>query len=272
MELKLARHLWGVNLSWEAAFPKFREEGYSIIETHLVGDTDVERFANLRKTNDFGYIAMAFTVGNGFKEHLTSFREQVNQAVKLGASQVTAHTGRDEWSASDIDAFYREAVAIEKDLPIPVGHETHRGRAFYNPWVTREVLEKYESLKLCCDFSHWVCVAERLVWDKPDGSILKLCADRAIHTHARVGYEGGPQVPDPTAPEYARHVDQHLEWWDAIFASQKKRGMAVATVTPEFGPPGYMHTLPHTNMPVADLWKVCNAIADRVKTRFNAPK
>ena len=28
------------------------------------------------------------------------------------------------------------------------------------------------------------------------------------------------------------------------------------TFTPEFGPPGYMPTLPYTKQPVADLWEL----------------
>ena len=31
-------------------------------------------------------------------------------------------------------AFFREAVNIEKQWGIPIGHETHRGRTLFNPW------------------------------------------------------------------------------------------------------------------------------------------
>ncbi len=269
MELKLARHLWGVELGWEAAFPMFRQEGYSLIESAPPADAkDDERFTSLLKANGFGYIAQAFTAGPTVKDHVKSFRDQLDRAVKLGAMQLTVHSGSDAFGAADIDAFYREIVAIERDAKIPVGHETHRGRVFFNPWSTRDVLQKFDSLKLCCDFSHWVCVAERLDWDDADGSILKLCADRVIHLHSRVGYEEGPQVPDPSAAEYQNHVERHLKWWDVLWAAQKARGVKVSTVTPEFGPPGYLHTLPHTNVPVADLRKVCNWMAAKVKERF----
>jgi len=268
MELKLARSLWGVELSWEASFPRLREEGFKLIETGLPGEADEARFQSLLSANGFDYLAMAFTGGSTVKEHVESFRKQLDRAVKMGAVQLTVHSGSDAFSAADCDAFYTEIVAIEKDAKIPVGHETHRGRVFFNPWVTRDVLTKFDSLKLCCDFSHWVCVAERLNWDDASGSILKLCAQRAIHIHSRVGYEEGPQVPDPSAPEYKHHVETHLKWWETIWAAQKARGDKVSTVTPEFGPPGYMHTLPHTNVPVANLWNVCNWIAAKVKERF----
>jgi hypothetical protein len=265
MQLQLVRHLWGVTAPIAEAFPKFKEEGYTAIECPLRDDAE---FATLLKQHGFDYVAMAFTGGASVADHVKSFREQLEKAQKMGAKQLTVHSGSDAWSMSECEAFYKEIVAIEKDASIQVGHETHRGRAFYSPWITRDVLQKFPTLKLCVDFSHWVCVAERLEWDDAQGSIVKLCADRALHTHTRVGYEEGPQVPDPAAPEYKNHVDTHLDWWMTIFKSQKARGLKTATVTPEFGPPGYMHTLPHTNVPVADLWKVCNWIAGRVKDRF----
>lgn len=148
-----------------------------------------------------------------------------------------------------------------------MAHETHRGRTFYNPWTTARVLEGVDGLQLCCDLSHWVCVCERLLDDE---GILRLCAQRCLHIHARVGYEEGPQVPDPAAPEYRPHLEAHERWWDMMWDQQEKRGMAATTLTPEFGPPAYLHTLPHTNVPVADLWAVCNWQAARQKQRFAA--
>ncbi len=126
--------------------------------------------------------------------------------------------------------------------------------------------ERFENLKLCCDFSHWVCVCERLIDDQT--AIIAQCAQRAIHLHARVGYEEGPQVPDPRAPEYRQHLEAHERWWDIIWSAQKQRGMEESTLTPEFGPPPYLHTLAYTGTPVAKLWEICNWQAKRQAERF----
>ena len=48
------------------------------------------------------------------------------------------------------------------------------------------------------------------------------------------------------------------------------RGMQVSTLTPEFGPPPYLHTLPHTNVPVADLADVCDWMSVRERANFEA--
>ena len=70
--------------------------------------------------------------------------------------------------------------------------------------------------------------------------------------------------PDPSAPEYLKHVETHEAWWRKMLAARAAAGQKETTITPEFGPPGYLHTLPHTNVPVADLRKVCNWMRDRV--------
>jgi hypothetical protein len=44
--------------------------------------------------------------------------------------------------------------------------------------------------------------------------------------------------------------------------------MAASTLTPEYGPPAYLHTLPHTAMPVADLWAICHWQAQRALVQF----
>jgi hypothetical protein len=100
--------------------------------------------------------------------------------------------------------------------------------------------------------------------------IIRLCAEHCIHIHARVGYEEGPQVPDPRAPEYERHLAAHERWWSMIWDAQEKRGVTESTLTPEFGAPDYLHTLPYSRMPVANLWDICNWQAERQKARFGA--
>jgi hypothetical protein len=127
-------------------------------------------------------------------------------------------------------------------------------------------LARFASLKLCCDYSHWVCVCERLIDDEL--GILRKCATRCLHLHARVGYEQGPQVPDPRAPEYERHLAAHERWWRLVWQAQRKRGDAVSTLTPEFGPPLYQHTLPFTAVAVSNLWEICDWQAARQAANF----
>jgi len=87
--------------------------------------------------------------------------------------------------------------------------------------------------------------------------------------HCRVGHAEGPQVADPEAPECRPEVEAHFGWWRQIWAAQAERGGDV-WAEPEFGPPPYMQTLPHTGMPVAQLWDVNDRIAKRIRREFAA--
>jgi len=51
-------------------------------------------------------------------------------------------------------------------------------------------------------------------------------------------------------------VEAHLGWWKKIAASKRAAGVAQLTITPEFGPPPYLPTLPWTQMPVASQWDI----------------
>lgn len=266
MNLLLMRHLWGVDAPWQAVFPKIKAAGYAGIEW-IVPDPDQRAaFRDLLAEHRFAYIAQIWTDGPTVADHLALFRAQLTAAAEMKPLFINSHTGRDAWSEADSRHFFAEALKMEADFGLPVAHETHRGRVLYNPWVVARLMDAFPALQLCCDFSHWVCISERLIDDQEP--ILRQAADRAIHIHARVGHEQGPQVPDPRAPEYQRHVEAHERWWGWVWEAQRRRGLAQSTLTPEYGPPPYLATLPYTQMPVTDLWEICNWQAQREAARF----
>lgn len=269
MKLTLYRHLWGVEEPWETVFPKIKERGFTGIETHLLPEKDKQQqFHTLLKQYDFRFIAMIFTEGKTVDEHITSFEKQIIETLDFEPVKVNCHSGRDAWTGEENSRFFAETLRIEYKHGLPVAHETHRGRILYNPWTTYGLLNQFPQLKLCSDFSHWVCVCERLIDDQIE--IIEKCAERTIHLHARVGYNEGPQVSDPRAPEYRMELEAHERWWDIIWAAQNKQEVKESTLTPEFGPPPYLQTLPHSQDPVADLWDICNWQAGRQAERFSS--
>jgi hypothetical protein len=272
MKLRLVRHLWGVDgsLGYEHYLPRWREVGYEAIEFTLRFVTDRPAFFRMLKENNLQWMPQIFThdftPAGTVREHLASMRQQVEECLSYEPFSVNAQSASDTWSLSQAEDFYGAALEMEKEFGVPIAHETHRLRYFGNPWTTRPILEKFPTLKLTCDFSHWVCVAERLL---PDcGDIIALAAQHCHHFHARVGFEEGPQVSDPRAPEWSQHLAAHEAWWDQIWQSQKKRGMKVSTLTPEFGPAPYLHLLPYTQAPVANLAEICDWMARRQTERF----
>jgi hypothetical protein len=268
MKLKLVRHLWGVDLKagLEPHLPRWREVGYEALETPWRSLPDRVAFLRFLQNTGWPWIAQVFSrefvPGGSVQEHLDSLRQQVEECLEAKPLFFNVQGGSDAWGQAEAEDFYGAVLELERRVGVTFAHETHRMRCFGNPWTTRAILQRFPNLKLTCDFSHWVCVTERLLDDCVE--IIQLAAQHCFHLHARVGSEEGPQVPDPRAPEWSRHLEAHEKWWALIRASQQQRGMAVATATPEFGPAPYLHTLPFTQAPVADLADICDWMAHRL--------
>jgi sugar phosphate isomerase/epimerase len=274
MELQLFKTLWGHAGGLDAAIAACKECGFAGIEGQTPA-TPAERgeFRAKLAEHGLGYIAEICTAGGYVpnrqateSEHLDSFLRQAEAALECQPLFLTAIAGCDAWSVGQSVDFFGRAMMISDDLGITASFETHRSRSLFNPWTARDILRQLPSLKLTCDFSHWCVVCERLIDTEAD--IIALCAERAHHVHARVGYDQGAQVPHPAAPEYREALEAHEHWWAQIWRSQLLRGVSVSTMTPEFGPDGYLHCLPFTGAPVADLEQINTWMAERQRRRF----
>ena len=275
MRLHLFKSLWGHRGAAEDAATNAARYGFQGIE----GQTPVTRGDrhHLRQVLDdegLDFIAEITTAGSYVPErrapletHLSTFQSQAEAAAELRPLFFTVIAGCDAWPTSMSVELLGAITEKARELGFVASMETHRSRSLFNPWITRDILKQLPDLKLTCDFSHWCAVAERLVLDtEPD--VLALCAEHAHHIHARVGYDQGPQVPHPAAPEYRTALEAHERWWSAIWHVQTMRGQAMSTMTPEFGPDGYLHTLPYTNAPVADLESINLWMAHREREQF----
>jgi hypothetical protein len=200
-----------------------------------------------------------------FARHLEDFRREAGHAIDAGARLINCLAGSDSWPVAQAIEFFGRALELGATLGAELSFETHRGRPTFHPRATTELVRALPDLRLTCDFSHWSVVGERLVDDEV---ALDAAVARARHIHARVGYAQGPQVPDPRAPEYARELDAHQGWWRRIWLEARRRGAPAVTMTPEFGPDGYLHHLPFSKLPVADLTVVNRWMAERQRREF----
>ena len=260
MRLLLFRSLWTNGFDLDAALADCQTPAFDGVEGPVPDTTDAAcDFA--AKLQDAGVPFIAeITTGGGYvpergatmREHLDSFQRKLDASARCAPLFSTVLAGCDAWPFAQSVEFFGRAMEIAKDAGAEASFETHRSRALFNPWTTRELLNQLPALQLTCDFSHWCCVCERLVMDdEPD--LLSLFAGRARHIHARVGYAQGPQVPHPAAPEYRHETEAHERWWKAIFDVREKNGCEIATMTPEFGPDGYLQTAPFSGQPFANL-------------------
>ena len=197
--------------------------------------------------------------------HFRDFRTQVARAVEANALFCSCLVGSDSWPLSVAIDFFARALELGKQAGAELSFETHRSRPTFHPWATAELLRALPELRLTCDFSHWCVVCERL---PDDESVLELAISRARHVHARVGYAQGPQVPDPRAPEYEAELLAHEGWWQRIALAAAKRGQALLTVTPEFGPDGYLQHAPFSQRPVAELNELNRWMAVRQRAKL----
>jgi sugar phosphate isomerase/epimerase len=266
--LVLFRSLWTNGFNLDGAIADCRTDVFDGVEgpvregyAERLIDAGVPFIAEI--STGGGYVPETRDMG----KHLDDFARKVAAALDASPLFVTALAGCDSWPVALSVEFLGRAVEFVEQTGVPASFETHRSRSTFTPWVTAELLRQLPALHLTCDFSHWCCICERLVLDE-ESDLLALFVSRARHIHARVGYDQGPQVPHPAAPEYQDALDAHERWWGEIWRARSNAGCEFVTMTPEFGPDGYLHTLPFTKTPVASLDKINGWMAVRLRERF----
>ncbi len=249
--------------------------GYDGIEINLPPDQgfiDLFRFKlNLIRSEvnkDFVFIAQQVLppAVEDPDEYIQRMVRRLRHLASLEPDFINSHTGKDYY---DFDANCRiidAAMHVAEKTGVRVLHETHRGRFTFHAAGLPPYLEKFPQMQLVGDFSHWCTVSESMLEDQAD--LLKRIIPHVVHIHARVGYEHGPQVNNPFAPEWQGHVDAFIGWWRMIIEERNRNNSRLATITPEFGPAPYMPQHPFTQEPVADQWKINAGIKELLKTRL----
>ncbi len=263
MKLLVFRALWGMTGAFQDQIERVAAAGYDGFE-FWPGQWTIDRQEIVKLAASY-HLKMIVGALVPSQDHLIPTLTELAEFEPL---RINLHSGRDNMTQDEACAFFEEALHVESKIGFPVGHETHRGRILFTPWATAYYLRQFPLLRITADYSHWVNVCERLPED--EAAALELANQRTIHIHGRVGYEEGPQVPDPSAPEYAAQLAWHEAQWKQIRQSQAEGGAEYFTFTPEYGPPSYLHTLPHTNAPVADLWNICLWGAERARHILNS--
>ena len=266
----LFHSLWGFTGDFDLALVQARRLGVDGLEANLMHPALAERppAAVREKLAQAGMalVLEVFTGGNYVPrldcapaEHLAELAHQLQRALDLAPLRITVLTGSDSWSWPEQQAFWSGALELAAACPLPVSFETHRSRSFSSPWAMTPYLEAFPALRLTADLSHWCVVAERLM--TPDLEPVRAIASRVDHIHARVGHAQGPSVGHPFAPEWAEALEAHRRCWRLFGLQRSAASRGPFTITPEFGPDGYLPTLPFTVQPVADLLEINGAMA-----------
>jgi hypothetical protein len=260
MKLDLFRSLWGWQGDWSQCAAQLRQVGCVGVEARLPSDPfAVRALGQSLRQEDLAYIGVVFTGGDvvpaqgwTLQQHWDRLQAALDAAQAIGPRFLNVLPGNDRWPLAKQVEFFGRAQELSDAADVLCSFEIHRATSLYSPWVTLDVIAQLPQLRFTADISHWVVVCERLLDDPADD--LASFIERVHHVQARVGYAQGPQVPHPAAPEYAAELAFHQGVWERVWAAQRARGMAVSTLTPEFGPDGYTHLLPFTQAPIADVW------------------
>lgn len=200
-------------------------------------------------------------------QHLDVWREQVDGIKEHFPNHcefINSHSCKDYFTRDMAETFFSTALAHDSN----VMHEGHRKRFLHSPWVCRDFLPNFPELKFVADLSHFTCIAETNTEDPDLTAVIQQIAKQTHHVHCRVGYDHGPQVADPRAPEWLPYMEGFERWWDIIWKAQLERGDTFSTFTPEHGPPSYQQCMPHSQQPLAHIYDVNHWVALRRQERF----
>ena len=213
-----------------------------------------------------GLIATRSEDWGSYDEHLASFEQQCRRAHAMGARKAAVHAGADSFGVERGRRFIETCIDIAADLDIRPCFETHRARILYNPFTCATLLDQIPTLELTSDLSHWLLVVDRIPHDIID--LFDLASARSGHLHARIGHEKSPQVTEPSDPAWTEHVALFRRWWQVSVDAAKARGERLS-VSPEFGPPPYMHAEPFSGAPSADLVLANQWMREQLETWFD---
>lgn len=266
MILKIFCAWWGLDhLGIEGMIKKVSKAGFDGIECYIPeNDYGKQVLHDLLNKYNLDIIAHQFQAnGNTFETYAESFRKSLLNAAEFKPLFINSHTGKDFWSIEKNGKLLEIAKEVEDSTGIPIIHETHRGRFLYSASVSNDYFDLYEDLKINADFSHWTCVSESLLEDQQE--YVKKAIKRACHIHARVGYEEGPQIPDPRDKDWGKYLDYFMIWWQGIIDEAIKKNMEYFTITPEFGPVPYTWKLPVSGEAVTDFFEINCWMKDYLK-------
>lgn len=266
MQLKFFCPHWGSkHLPFTEFTKKVKEAGYDGVEMSLpTNATERAYILDALKDQSLLLIAQHWETNDADPaQHKASYCERLKNLAAGAPLFINSQTGKDFFHFDENLDLIKAAAEISAEYNIDILHETHRGRFNFAAHITKQFLESLPQLRLTLDVSHWLVVADSLLADQQDA--LHLAIERAGHIHARIGFPGGPQIPDPRAPEWMDTVNFHLDIWKKVLDRARQQKKEVFTITPEFGPFPYMTMLPYTREPIASQWDINRYMMNMLK-------
>ena len=261
MQIKYCCTFWGCeNESAHNFFNKVITAGYDGIEINLpsnnifikglINKLDIER----TRDEKFIFILQHLTEpeADNIAVYIRRMEKNIQNLAAYNPSFINSLTGKDYYTFDENCRVIEAVLNLSIKTGIKIMHETHRGRFSFHAASLIKYLEKFPEMELVGDFSHFCTVSESMLQNQEH--ILNKIIPHVSHIHARVGFEQGPQVNDPEAPEWLNHSEIFLIWWNKILQDKILQGYKKFTITPEYGPAPYMPSLPINKKPLSNQW------------------
>ncbi|WP_157557979.1 sugar phosphate isomerase/epimerase [Niabella aurantiaca] len=247
MKIRFLCPRWGAEqIAWGPFLKEVKKAGYAGIEWFPFGEVcdPQEVLALLEETDlDFSIVMQVVTAHQDVETYQAALKADLLQLAGLRTSKkrplfISAQCGREYFTTGQILDCLAVCEAVTRETGTAVYQETHRNKWSYAAHTVFPLLQKKPDLQLTLDVSHWFCVSESYLEDQQEA--VHAAIRQTAHLHARVGHTEGPQVFDPSLPEYAMALNEHLKIWDQWLACREQQGFTESTITPEFGPPPYL--------------------------------
>ena len=275
LDIKFYYPRWGSeNIAWNLFLAEVQKAGFDGVEVYPL-QTPLEKPELLQLLGDngleFSLLHAEMIEGKNIARYLQALERNLYELVSYQTNTIkpqfiTTQTGREYYTPDQMAKCFEICDRVSAESGIPIIQETHRNKWSYAVHIVAAYLEKFPSLKLALDISHWFCVSESYLEDQQEE--LDLAIQHSVHLHARVGHTEGPQVTDPRAQENKEALDHHLKCWDKWIAYLKASNISKCTITPEFGPYPYMSYQTYTNTPIASQWEINCFMKDLLKSRY----
>lgn len=269
MKIKYFCPFWGSeHLPFEKFCDKVKHEGYDGMEMGLPTDrTKKKKIIQTLQNFELELIGQHYeTLEPNFEEHKKLFLNYLENLVDSPVLFINSQTGKDHFSFNQNKDLIEIADKVSKNSNTKILHETHRGKFSFAAHIMKEYLEKIPELRITLDISHWCNVAESFLEDQQ--TAVDLAISHTDHIHSRVGFQEGPQIPDPRAPEWHQAVEIHAKWWDKVISLKQQEGTKEFTITSEFGAPPYLILMPFTRQPITSQWEINVYMMQLLRSRY----
>ena len=268
------KSLWGNTRSALEVSELAKQQGFSGLEAPFPNnEKDVSALKQALKAFELDFILEIPTTESyvpdrsaSLEKHLNSISKNLEKTDKVRPQFITCLGGCDAWEIQKSVDFFAQAIELAARYELEISFETHRGRSLFTPWATVKIIEQLPQLKLTFDLSHWQVVCEGL--QATEEKLIQQLASNAFHIHGRVGYDQGPQVPDPRQGIYQHALNTHLNWWQILWNKQIELGKSQLTVTPEFGPDGYQYRDLRGENDLVNLDEINHFMSEKIKSHF----